>query len=248
LFNLVNTIVFLILLTPLVALATRLVPDKRPAEVIVQPGDFLDTTATGTAALGLPAAAKETVTLGEGVRDFFNEGFTNALTSPITGAIPDEEIEAIKHRLRAQHRAIVGYLAELSHSARDDAQSHRLLSLVSEADELAHLADSLSSSFRRINRRRRRTGIELDQPTKQELLAEGNGVGAAFARAISGVDGREPEFVEEASVPSDRLVAARDMDRYVLESDLRDVLARVQLATDRIREARTAVGEDETLR
>lgn len=247
-FNLANTILFLIFLTPLVSLATRLVPDKRVSEIPIQPGEFLDTTATGTAALGLPAAAKEAVTMGMGVHDFFEAGFTNALTVPVSGAIPDEEIEAMKHRLRAQHRAIVGYLAELGHSAKDDAQSRQLLALVSEADEFAHLADSLSSSFRRINRRRRRTGVSLGPHVDAQLLAEAQTVGAAFGSAVMGLDTSPQLSSDEPVMPADRLIAARDMDRYVLESDLRDVLARVRLATERINEARTAIQEDETLR
>jgi len=241
-FNLTNTVVFLLLLTPLVVLATRLVPDRRPVPAPAAPGEFLDTTATGTAALGLPAAAKETVQLGMAVREFFDTGFTNIVNDPISGAMPDQEIEARKHRLRAQHRAIVGYLAELSHSSRDDEQSRQLLALVSEADELAHLSDSLSSSFRRINRRRRRTGVTLSDPTRSALLNAQTRMSDAFAECLSGGEVR-PTSRSDESTPA-RLSAGLDMDQYVLESDLRDVLARVELSIDRITESRADLMDD----
>lgn len=241
-FNLVNTVVFLMLLTPLVALATRLVPTKSvaPDEVLLS-GRFLDEAATGTAALGLPAATKETAALGEAVRNFFVDGFANAVLMPIDEAWSDQAIDEVKNDLRSRHRAIVSYLAELSHSARDDAQGHQLLALVSEADELAHLTDSTASALRRINRRRRRTKAQLEHAMRQNLITTESIVSADLAAALAGhrgVSAVESIDDQRERIAAQRLGAGLDMDRYVLESDLLELLARVTLAADRIHEVR----------
>jgi phosphate:Na+ symporter len=241
-FNLVNTVVFLILLTPLVALVTRLIPAKSvPPDEALAGGRFLDETATGTAALGLPAATKETAAFGDAVRTFFVDGFANAVLMPIDDAWTDQAVDEVKHDLRARHRAIVGYLAELSHSARDDAQSHQLLALVSEADELAHLTDSIASALRRINRRRRRTRAQLDHVMRQDLVTMESMVSADLAAALAGHRGISAvDSIEDhrEQIAAERLGAHLNMDRYVLESDLLELLARVTLAADRIHEVR----------
>jgi phosphate:Na+ symporter len=242
-FNLMNTALFLLFLTPLVALATRLVPDKRSGETgipAVEPGEFLDTTATSTAALGLPAAAQETIQLGIAVRNFFDMGYRNIVTMPIAEALSDEAIEEMKTRIRSQHRAIVGYLAELSHSSRDDEQSRQLLALVTEADELAHLADFLASSFKRINRRRRRTHVTLDPEYSVALMTQGLEVSSLLGNALEGA----PESTHSSERNGEEVIvvgthlASRDMDLYVLASDLQEILSRVVIASDRISETR----------
>ncbi len=242
-FNLMNTALFLVFLTPLVALATFLVPNKRPktpGTPAVEPGEYLDTTATSTAALGLTAAAQETIQLGTAVRNFFDDGYRNIVTMPIADALSDENIEEIKTRIRAQHRAIVGYLAQLSHSSRDDEQSRQLLSLVSEADELAHLADFLASSFRRINRRRRRTRVNLDPESAAALMTQGLRVSELLGDALQGTPMITPEpdlNIDENSTAGPHL-AARNLDLYVMASDVQEILARVVIAADRISEGR----------
>jgi len=241
-FNLVNTVVFLILLTPLVALVTRLIPAKPVTlDENLMSGRFLDETATGTAALGLPAATKETAALGDSVRAFFVDGFANAVLMPIDEAWTDQAIDEVKNDLRGRHRAIVGYLAELSHSSRDDAQSHQLLALVSEADELAHLTDSIASALRRINRRRRRTKAQLDHVMRQDLITMESIVSADLASALAGHRGiSAADSIDDhrERMAAQRLGAHINMDRYVLESDLLELLARVTLAADRIHEVR----------
>lgn len=239
-FNLVNTVIFLALLTPLVTLATRLVPNKRGAPP-PEPGDFLDVSAVGTAALGLPAAAKETAQMGWATRAFFEEGFSNVLDAPVSQALTDDDLASRKQRIRAQHRAIVGYLAELMHSAKDESQSERLLAIMSEADEWAHLADSLTSSFKRINRRRGRTGVSLTPGATEELRRGASAASGALAACIEG----RPSSAESAEEPDERFRPAptRDMDHYILASDLGEVLARVDIAVDRIDAARAEAPE-----
>jgi hypothetical protein len=209
----------------------------------LEPGEFLDSAATSTAALGLPAAAQETIQLGVAVRKFFDNGYLNIVTMPIAQALSDQEIEDIKTGIRSQHRAIVGYLAELSHSSRDDQQSRQLLALVTEADELAHLADFLASSFRRINRRRRRTQVTLDPDSAVVVMSQGLAAGALLGDALQGlpISTSDTDRNGDDSVVAGHHPASRDMDLYVLTSDLRDILARVVISADRISEGRASL-------
>lgn len=160
-------------------------PEKKDAKAQLVPGEFLDESVTATAALGLPAASKEITQFGDEVAGFFTRGFDNIVDAPISAAFSDEQLDASKAKLRAQHHAIIGYLAELSHSTRDDEQSRQLLALVSQVDELAHLADALNSSFKRINRRRRRSGATLSRESQESVNEAKAQVFAGFMSALT---------------------------------------------------------------
>jgi phosphate:Na+ symporter len=246
-FNLANTVIFLALLTPLVALATRIVPDREVPEPAPAAGSRLDPSVVQTAALGLSAAAAETRDMGVTAGRMFDEGFSGALEPREAPGESDANLDELKSSIRNHHRQIVGYLAELSHSAMDDDQSRDLISIVSTADEIAHLADSLASGFRRINRRRLRSGARLDSTTRTELQRVQQRVSRDYLRCVGGVvdetgshegDDHQMATAEQDVrdvVPSPGL----DTDSYILESDLREILARVAIAVDRIDSARS---------
>jgi phosphate:Na+ symporter len=251
-FNAVNTVVFLLLLGPLLVLVRRIIPAPKVHVPEPQVGEFLVESATGTAALGLPGVRRELLGLSDQVRAFFDDGFRRLVVASGVSAFTEEELRERKDRVRDRRRAIVGYLGELSHSARDDEQSRQLLAAVGQADELAHVTDSLVSSFRRIHRRQRRDRVELDDSAQANLMATQQVVSSDFAAALRG--GREVATDIEAMRDrvaaglAERLVATRDLDRYIIESDLLEVLARMTIAAERLRELRHGVSPEETLR
>jgi phosphate:Na+ symporter len=251
-FNAVNTVVFLLLLGPLLVLVRRIIPAPKLHVPQPQVGEFLVESATGTAALGLPGVRRELLGLSDQVRTFFDDGFRRLVVASGVSAFTEEELQERKDLVRDRRRAIVGYLGELSHSARDDEQSRQLLTAVGQADELAHVTDSLVSSFRRINRRQRRDRVELDDSAQASLMATQQVVSSDFAAALRG--GREvPTDIEAmrdrvAAGLAERLVVTRDLDRYIIESDLLEVLARMTIAAQRLRELRHGVSPEETLR
>jgi phosphate:Na+ symporter len=251
-FNAVNTVVFLLLLGPLLVLVRRIIPAPKVHVPEPQVGEFLVESATGTAALGLPGVRRELLGLSDQVRAFFDDGFRRLVVASGVSAFTEEELRERKDLVRDRRRAIVGYLGELSHSARDDEQSRQLLAAVGQADELAHVTDSLVSSFRRINRRQRRDRVELDDSAQANLMATQQVVSSDFAAALR--DGREVATDIEAMRDqvaaglAERLVVTRDLDRYIIESDLLEVLARMTIAAQRLRELRHGVSPEETLR
>jgi len=158
----------------------------------------------------------------------------------------DEDIERHKTVIRRRHRAVVAYLVELSHASRDDAQGRQLLGLLSQADELAHAADIIGSSLRRVARRRRRAGVAISEESGGLLVALQHLVCDDLSRAMS--DSPQPSLADELEERIEELSAARtsgmgqaaDVDRYVVESDLADLLSRLAHAIGRIREVRAA--------
>lgn len=243
-FNAVNTVVFLTLLTPLVALVRRMIPDARPS---VAP-EALDLSETGTAALGLPAVQREIEHLGTEVDLFFHSGFQRCL-GPIEQlhGIPGFT-QASKDGIRARHRALIGYLRELSHSARDDVQSAELLGAVGQADEIAHLTDSLASAFQRIARRRMRARVDLDPNVIAQFRTLGDVVSQGFLGAVrrGSINLTEQQVLDAkeqiSSTIAGRLVERSDVDQYLIESDLLEVCARVALGAERIAAMRTPAG------
>ena len=247
LFNAVNTVVFLILLTPLVATVRRLAPDAHPRPIEPEEWTGLDESETGTAAIGLGAVEREVVRLANDVGAFLDEDFPAVAARPVGSMPTDEDIERHKTVVRRRHRAIVAYLAELSHTSRDEAQGRQLLGLLSQADELAHAADLIGSSLRRAARRRRRAGVAISDESVGLLVALQHLVTDDLLRAMS--DSQLPSLADELEARIEELSATRtagmgqaaDVDRYVVESDLADLLSRLAHAIGRIREVRAAV-------
>jgi phosphate:Na+ symporter len=235
LFNLANTVLFLIFLTPLVALVRRIVPPAPSA--IPRSTEALDLSETGTAALGLPAAGREITVLARDVNQFFQDGF-HICIGPLAGLdqIP-AMAQSTKEALQTRHRVLIEYLRELSHSSRDDQQSGELLHLVGQADELANLVDSLASHFQRITRRRLRNSVVLQPSVVAELDALQKSVSSNFLASITGrgvslglpglQDGRDAAMAK-------RFADHTDLDRYVVESGLREVCARMMIAAERL--------------
>jgi phosphate:Na+ symporter len=246
LFNAVNTVVFLILLTPLVALVRRMVPIRHRDEEEPRERSGLEDCATGTAALGLDAVDREVVRLASEVGAFLDEDFPAVAQRPVPSMPADEDIEQRKTVVRRRHRAIVAYLAELSHTTRDEEQSRQLLGLLSQADELAHAADLIGSSLRRVARRRRRSGVSISEESGGLLVSLQHLVTDDLARTME--DSPLPALADEIEGRLDAIAAARtagisqaaDVDRYVVESDLADLLARLTHAVARLREVREA--------
>jgi len=242
LFNGINTVVFLILLSPLLVLIRRIVPERPEAPVEVGRSAFLDEDVTGTATLGLSAVDREIDRLLDEVTDYFDAGFRAcALDDPWEDDTAfNDWVEEGKDSIRQHQRAIVGYLGAVSTSARDEEQSAQLLAYVGEADELAHLADLLASGFRRVHRRRHRNGVTMPKETADVLvrMQETTSADAGSARISPRPESVRADIEEERELAGARLarwfVRTRDVDAYVVVTDLLDLIDRVRISADRL--------------
>jgi phosphate:Na+ symporter len=235
-FNVVNVLLFLTLLTPLVAFVRRIIP--APRVIDIEPmATFLDPDAVTTATLGLTGARRELRKLARDVREFLGSSFI-----AVMGPLPrnDSEIELEKRSLLDRQRMIVGYLSEVSHSTRDTAQAQELMNLLSAADELGHVTDYVASGVRRVARRRER--YQTAVPHAPQLAELSRLVGEALVAAYAGegaVDVSEPLSAVNDEVERElrhRLMRRSDVDTYVVEADLLALLTRVRNSITRVNE------------
>lgn len=235
-FNVVNVVLFLILLTPLVALTRRLIPAAHVVEA--EPiATYLDPDAVTTATLGLAGARRELQKLARDVRDFLGASFI-AVMGPLPRS--DEDIEGEKRSLLDRQRMIVGYLSEVSHSTRDTAQATELMNLLSATDELGHMTDYVASGVRRVARRRERAHTAI--PHSPQLGELNRLVGEALIAAYAGTNAADisaPLSTVHDEVEQElrhRLMSRSDVDTYVVESDLLALLTRVRNSITRVNE------------
>jgi phosphate:Na+ symporter len=242
LFNGINTVVFLVLLTPLVALVRRMVPERPQRTVDEGEATFLDEDVTGTATLGLSAVDREIDRLLGEVTDYFDAGFRACdLDDPWEDdSAFNDWVERGKDDIRQHQRAVVGYLGAVSTSARDEEQSTQLLAYVGEADELAHLTDLLASGFRRIHRRRHRHALTIPAETAEVLVRMQVTTSAdlAAARTLPRPPTLQSDIESERELAGTRLarwfVRTKDVDAYVVVTDLLDLIDRVRISADRL--------------
>jgi len=244
LFNVINTIIFLALLTPLVKITQALVKEKA---VLVKKKDFLDKSAIHTPALGLLAAQKQTRELVSRVKVFFDWGFNYAIQESISVGEKQvvQQFEDYKNQIRDSHREIVQYLTDLSQESKDDKQSQQILSQLTQVNEIVHLADYLSSSFRKIIRRRQRSEVSL-KPTSAESLIKlqkkvATNLVAVFDDQIYSSAGLLIELTrDQAGVRLTKSKSRKKLDEFILESDLLEVIDRVNVIVMRLKEASQA--------
>src|SRR5690606_7691287 len=107
-------VAFLPILGPLVRLVEKLMPDGAQTKAAPR---YLDESALSTPTIALSAAARETLRLGDLVREML-EVSLSALKNADLGA--REELAAIEKDIDRIHSAIKSYLSELGREELDD--------------------------------------------------------------------------------------------------------------------------------
>lgn len=249
LFNVINTIIFLALLTPVVKFTKLLVPHKAQNE---KRTSYLDKSIIETPTLGIVASQKQNQQLAFDVAAYFNWGFLLATLSPL---VIDEknivkEIENRKNKIREDHRKIVSYLADLSHSSKDDRQSQQILNQLTQANEIIHLADYLSSSFRKIIRRRLRSNAAIKPVDK--VLIENLQKKATSNLSLIYQKTELTRLTKNIELERENIAARftknkseKKLDEFILESDLLDAIDRVSLVAMRLNENRLDINPND---
>ncbi len=219
-----------------------MVPERPEPAVEAGESAFLDEDVAGTATLGLSAVDREIDRLLDEVADYFNDGFhACALDDPWEDdSAFNDWVEQGKDSIRQHQRAVVGYLGAVSTSARDEEQSAELLAYVGEADELAHLADLLASGFRRVHRRRHRHGVTIPPETAEVLvrMQETTRADLLASRTVPRPATLRADIDAERELAGTRLarwfVRTKDVDTYVVVTDLLDLIDRAWISADRL--------------
>jgi phosphate:Na+ symporter len=255
-FNAINTVAFLVLLTPLVALTDRLVPTSVGTRPIAaaRPA-FLDRDVLNTPVLALEMTRRELLRLGLRVRSMLVASVPAAMSGTRRDlsdvAESDEEVDAL-------HAEIVAYLGELSRKDLGGRQRDELLRLLRVNNELEQMADMIvnglvSPGIRRIDEvvdvssatRTRMVGIQdIVLGTLDDALeALGTGDADAAARvADSKADFHDLEGAANEHL-ANRLIAPdpQRIEAYSIEVSMIDGLRRVHQSCRRIARAARAV-------
>ena len=248
-FNVINTIVFLLLLTPLVRLTDRLVPETIGLRAVTesQPA-FLDSDLLDTPVLALEMARRELLRLGLRVRGLFVE----AVPAAISGTRREMgELRERRDQVGPLRAEIVRYLGEVSRAALDHDQREEARRLLGVSNELDHTAGLIDSSVLDVGDRRIDDVIEISEETTatlrqlhdavidtldDSLEALGTGdLGAAQRAKDSKAEFRQLEG-SVATHLARRLAAPdpRRVEAYSLEIQLVDGLRRVHESCRRI--------------
>jgi phosphate:Na+ symporter len=139
-FNAVNTVIFLALMTPLVRLVRYAMPDRPPRATVPLRAAYLDRDLLHTPVLALEVTHKELIRLALMVRGLLDDAVPAALTGdrPTLDALlgQEDEIDAI-------HGDIVHYLSEIGRGPMGERQRDEMLGLLRTANLLESLADTV---------------------------------------------------------------------------------------------------------
>ncbi len=174
-FNVVNTVVFLPLLKPLVALVNRIVPERGGIREVPHLA-YLDARMVNTPELGVVQSQKELSSMAQDI-DTMLEWLGNHITEGQDGKL--ELFEKIQNQETVLDHAqdeIAGFLGRLvsgqiSHAVMDTARRHLRL-----ADEYESLGDYVLSAAKGI-RILRRNDLRLLPQEQEDLLALHQSVG-----------------------------------------------------------------------
>ncbi|NNC91483.1 MAG: Na/Pi cotransporter family protein, partial [Acidimicrobiia bacterium] len=262
-FNAVNTVAFIALLTPLVQLTGRLVPAEVGERTVgeAQPA-YLDRALLNTPVLALEVARKEVMRLALKVRGMFADSVPAALsgTRRELAALHD-----VNKEVDSLHGAIVGYLGETSRGELSSGQREEFRLLLQVTNELEHMANLIDRGVIAVGGRRIDDVVEVSDRTRQtlrelhdavtdtldnalEALGTGN-VTAAKRVAESKAGFHELEGSATVHL-ADRLTAPdpQRVQAYSVEIELVEGLRRVHQSCRRIaRVARRAADEVEKI-
>jgi phosphate:Na+ symporter len=165
-FNLALALVCLPLATPIMALARRLLPDRRESDDHLLDPRYLDRMALDTPAVALSNAALETARMAELLDRMFRKA-VEALTSGKTESLKD--IRAIDEKLNSYQNEIQIYVAELTQNEVSARDSRRSLEIMLYVSNLEHAGDIIHLSLSDRIKAKIREGIEFASEENEVL-------------------------------------------------------------------------------
>jgi phosphate:Na+ symporter len=203
-FNVANTILFIGFTTQIARLVEWMVPDKPISRDAPLTPKYLDKELLSTPAFAIGNARREIGRLGE----YVTEMLRLSLPANLSGSKAElETLSGMDRPVDDLHRAILGYLGEVSKSRLSEEQSRDLMQLVSVANDLEHVADVISSDMVTSTRKRMDEHAGISPQTAKRL----SDFHAEVARALEGAV--RSVLTEDAAAAA----AVRNMKAGVLE-------------------------------
>lgn len=247
-FNVSTTVLLLGFTTPIAALARRLVPSRPALEPEGSTPKFLDRMYLSAPSMALQQARREIVRLAGLVRPML----ASAVTTVADGtARMLQDWVGRQEAPRRLHEHILTYLAALSRQDLDPTDAAALTQLMTAADHVENVVDTLATNVALVARERIAHGLAFSTETQagfealaalalldlDDATASLDAVDVARAQAV--LD-RKTEANRRATVLKNRLARRLIADEpyrltiYRLESDLLEHLRRISWACRRV--------------
>jgi phosphate:Na+ symporter len=163
-FSILLALIFLPLLGQLVRLFEKLVPNE--AEPKAAPR-YLDESALSTPTLALAAAARETLRLGDMVRDML-EASMMALKNTDPGV--RSQLAEIEDDIDRVHLEIKLYLSRLGHKELDEADTRRATEIMSYTVNLEHIGDIIDNGLSELAAKKAKRKLSLSAEGLDEIV------------------------------------------------------------------------------
>ena len=184
-FNVVNAVLFIGFTAQITRLVEWLVPDRPLAKDARFAPRFLDDQLLDTPSIALDAARHEIVRLGGLVRDMLDQVIPTATSGT---RLDLDRLSAMDRPVDSLHRAIVGYLREVSLRNLSTGQSDQLIALIKIANDLEHIADQIGRNIVTSSRKRIDENVVISKPTAAAIADLHIKVVEALAEALHALD------------------------------------------------------------
>ena len=260
-FNIGIAFVFLPFISQFARLVFWLVPDKPlPETDEIQP-KYLNELLFHTPSLALDAARYEIKRMGKRV-DVMNTAMMPAVMAGNKEALMavrdmDEEVDIL-------YKHIVNYLGQVSKLKLNDYQNHKMLKLMSTANDLEHIGDLIEVNMVNIGQDRLEKGIKISQETQKVMntlhVVVSDALKAAvravveedqgFAKRVISMKADINRLIEQANIhQAERLVSedSGKFEAYSLEIEIIEKLKRIYYHAKHVAKSVLEMSEKEAL-
>jgi len=200
LFNVINTFVFIGFTTQFARFVEWLIPD-RPLTIDAKfLPKYLDDTLLTTPVLALEAARHEIGRLGKRVQEMVDAIMPTAMSGTRSEL---DQVAAMDKVVDALHRAILGYLREISLQNLSSAQSGQLMVLIQIANDLEHIGDQVATNMVTSSRKRIDEGVKISEQTAEAIRRYYIKVVEALAGALEAVAKEDSEIARKVRAMKD---------------------------------------------
>ncbi|MDH3667171.1 MAG: Na/Pi cotransporter family protein [Paracoccaceae bacterium] len=224
LFNVINTFLFIGLSTQIARLVEWLIPD-RPIVV----GEeflpkFLDVGLISTPAIALDAVRREIGRIGGQVQEMIEAVMPVAISGTRAQL---EKIAQMDKVVDALHRAVIGYLREISLTNLSESQSRRLMTLIQIANDLEHIGDQIATNMITSAGKRIDEGVVVSEATANAITGFHQEVVKALEGALEAVAKEDQAIATQVrGMKKDvadlgREIAAHGIERLTADAPLR---------------------------
>jgi phosphate:Na+ symporter len=210
-FSLVLLVAFLPVLGPVVKLVEKLMPEAADAKAGPR---YLDESALSTPAIALSAAARETLRVGDMVRDMLESSKVALKTSDPNVRTQLGEIE---EDIDIIHGQIKSYLSRLGREELDEDDTRRAGEIMSYAVNLEHIGDIIDSGLSEMAAKKAKRKVAFSPEGLAEILAFYDRTLEILQMAQSVFLSRDPELARQlVSCKSDvRRLEAVSSERHL---------------------------------